>query len=104
MALLTPFFYLLGFKAISPDTTKINGNERIILTSEGLIPKLDFAYSCSGEDIDDGMIYDDYFDGTPDNKLEVKFEMDECSIYGIELVPKNSNIYEPLVYYKKNPL
>ena len=50
------------------------------------------------------MTYHGYFDRTADNKLEIEFEIEECSIYDIELKPKNTNYYESIVYYKKNPL
>ena len=40
MALLTPFFYLLGFKTISPDTTKFIGDGKIKLTHDKSTPKL----------------------------------------------------------------
>ena len=44
MALLSPFFYLYGFKTISPETTILIGSGKIILTSDKSIPKykLDF--------------------------------------------------------------
>ena len=54
MALLYPFFYLLGFKNISPDTTILTGSGEIILTSDKPIPEIDFSiYSCIKEPVDE---------------------------------------------------
>ena len=92
MALLTPFFYLLGFKTISPDITNITkkiGDGRIILTSDKLIPKLDLLWACRKEyDISSGNL-DDYEDGSHDEKLEIEYNNEyECSIYSIYIYIK----------------
>ena len=69
------FFYLLGFKTISPDITNLTktiGDGKIILTSDKLIPKLDLLWACLSEyDISSGNL-DDYEDGSPDEKLEIE--------------------------------
>ena len=70
MALLYPYFYLIGFKTIYPDTTKIIGSGEIILTSDKAIPELNvqFGWTKPGIDSDDL----DWLDG-PDGKLVIKY-------------------------------
>jgi len=106
MALLTPFFYLLGFKTISPDITNITkkiGDGRIILTSDKLIPKLDLLWACRNEyDISSGNL-DDYEDGSPDEKLEIEYNNEyECSIYSIYIYKNYMNTSVEVVYYSIN--
>ena len=83
LALLSPFFYLLGFKTISPDTTKIIGNGKIILSSDKSIPELEFVYSCAREYGDEANIDD--FNGSPEGKFEIEYNMnkDKCLFYSI---------------------
>ena len=45
MALLYPFFYLMGLKTISPDTNILNGNGKFKLTSDKSIPKYQIEYN-----------------------------------------------------------
>ena len=45
MALLYPFFYLMGFKTISPDTNILNGSGKFKLTSDKSIPKYQIEYN-----------------------------------------------------------
>ena len=103
MALLTPFFYLLGFKTISPDITNLTktiGDEKIILTSDKLITKVDLVKICFDEyDISmyDG---DGYEDGSPDENLEIKYNNeDECSLYSIDIKHNYTNSYLPVAHY-----
>jgi hypothetical protein len=100
MALLTPFFYLLGFKTISPDTSKIIGDGKIILTSDKLITKVDLVKICFDEyDISmyDG---DGYEDGSPDENLEIKYtNEDECSLFSIDIKHNYTNSYLPVAHY-----
>ena len=44
MAFLNPFFYLLGFKAISPDINILNGRGEIKMTSDKSIPEYQILY------------------------------------------------------------
>ena len=106
MALLTPFFYLLGFKTISPDITNLTktiGDGKIILTSDKLIPKLDLLWACLSEyDISSGNL-DDYEDGSPDEKLEIEYtNEDECSIYFISIFQDFMITSAQIVYYSLN--
>ena len=103
MALLTPFFYLLGFKTISPDTTKIIGDGKIILTSDKLIQKLDLGLDCFNDDgISSGGL-DEYEDGTPDEKLEIEyFNDDVCSLYSIDIKQNYTNTYVNIADYTIN--
>ena len=102
MALLTPFFYLLDFKSISPDTPKISGNGKIILTSNKSLPEFDFLYSCEAEYGSSGCL--DYFDGSPEGKMEIEYNIDKekCLFYGIQIYPENENSHAPLVFYSTN--
>ena len=102
MALLTPFFYLLDFKTISPDTNKISGKVKIILTSDKPIPKYDYGPSCSSEY--GGSIGLDYFDGSPEGKMEIEYDIDKekCLFYGVEFYPKDVRCNAPIVYYSTN--
>ena len=103
MALLTPFFYLLGFKTISPDTSKIIGDGKIILTSDKLITKVDLVKICFDEyDISmyDG---DGYEDGSPDENLEIEYtNEDECSLYSIDIKHNYTNSYVTVAHYSIN--
>ena len=103
MALLNPFFYLLGFKTISPDTTKIIGDGKIILTSDKLIQKLDLGLDCFNDDgISSGGL-DEYEDGSPDEKLEIDYRNeDECSLYSISIKQNYTNTYVTIFDYSIN--
>ena len=103
MALLNPFFYLLGFKTISPDTTKIIGDVKIILTSDKSIPKLDLVSDCFNEfGILTGSL-DEYEDGCPDEKLEIDYRNeDECSLYSISIKQNYTNTYVTIFDYSIN--
>ena len=103
MALLTPFFYLLGFKTISPDTTKIIGNGKIILTSDKTIPKLDLILDCFYEYDILTLVLDEYEDGTPDEKLEIEYSNeDECSLYSISILQNYTNTHAKIADYSIN--
>ena len=103
MALITPFFYLLGFKTISPDTTKIKGNWKIILTSNKSIPKLSLLFDCINEDGISTRILGDYEDGSPDEKLEIDYSnRDDCSLYSIDIGQNYTNTYVTIVGYNIN--
>ena len=100
MALLTPFFYLLGFKTISPDTSKIIGDGKIILTSDKLITKVDLVTDCFNDDGISTGIGDDYEDGSPDENLEIEYtNEDECSLYSIDIKHNYTNSYLPVAHY-----
>ena len=71
MALLTPFFYLLGFKTISPDTNNLIGSGKITLTSDILIAKEDISDTCSRDSSSYGNIYK----MTQKNLLQMKSNM-----------------------------
>ena len=102
MALLTPFFYLLDFKTISPDTTKISGKVKIILTSDKPIPKYDYISSCSLEYGESGDL--DTFNGSLEGKMEIEYNIDreQCLFYGVQIYPKNVNCNAPIAYYSTN--
>ena len=102
LALLTSFFYLLGFKTISPDTTKIIGNGKIILSSDKSIPELEYIYNCAREGGEEGNWED--FNGSPEGKFEIEYNMnkDKCIFYSIELIPNNSNTFTTIVKYSTN--
>ena len=102
LALLTPFFYLLGFKTISPDTNKIMGKGKIILFSDKSIPELEYSYSCAREYGDEANIDD--FNGSPEGKFEIEYNLikDKCIFYSIELVPDNSHAFTTVVEYSTN--
>ena len=102
MALLTPFFYLLDFITISPDTNKISGKVKIILTSDKPIPKYDYLTSCI---IEYGETDDlDYFDGSLEGKMEINYDIDreKCLFYGVSIYPKNVKCNAPIAYYSTN--
>ena len=102
IALLKPFFYLLGFKTISPDTSKITGNGKIILTSDKPIPKLEYFSICRVGD--NTIIYDESFDGSPEGKMEINYNIneDECVFYSLQFIPKNASSHAPIVNYGTN--
>ena len=102
LALLTPFFYLLGFKTISPDTTKITGKGKIILSSDKSIPELEFVYSCTKEYGEEANMDD--CNGSPEGKFEIEYNMnkDKCIFYYIELMPNNTNTFAKVVDYCTN--
>ena len=102
LALLTPFFYLLGFKTISPDTTKITGKGKIILSSDKSIPELKVIYDCAQVYGDEESDY--VFHGSPEGKLEIEYNMnkDECIFYYIEIKPKNANTFATVVDFCTN--
>ena len=103
MALLTPFFYLLGFKTISPDTSKIIGDGKIILTSDKLITKVDLVTDCFNDDGISTGIGDDYEDGSPDENLEIEYtNEDECSLYSIDIKHNYTNSYVTVAHYSIN--
>ena len=102
MALLTPFFYLLDFKTISPDTNKISGKTKVILTSDKPIPKYEYLTSClieygESDDLED-------FDGSLEGKMEIIYDIDrdKCLFYGIQIYPKNVNCNAPIAFYSTN--
>ena len=101
MALLYPYFYLIGFKTIYPDTTKIIGSGEIILTSDKAIPELNvqFGWTKPGIDSDDL----DWLDG-PDGKIVIKYNVDKKKglIQYLKLSPEYMNIVFPIVYYTTN--
>jgi hypothetical protein len=103
IALLTPFFYLLGFKTISPDTNKLIGDGKIILTSDKSITKVDLSLDCFYEyDISTGIL-DNYEDGTPDEKLEIKYRNeDECTFFSIQIIPNFTDSYLEIAGYSIN--
>ena len=103
MALLTPFFYLLGFKTISPDTSKVIGDGKIILTSDKLITKVDLVTDCFNDDGISTGIGDDYEDGSPDENLEIEYtNEDECSLYSIDIKHNYTNSYVTVAHYSIN--
>lgn len=103
MAFLTPFFYLLGFKTISPDTTKIKGDGKIIITSDKSIQKQNLVLDCINEGDISTVFLDDYEDGSPDEKLEIEYSNeDECSVYSIDIEQNYTNAYVTIVKYSIN--
>ena len=104
MALLTPFFYLLGFKTISPDTNNLIGSGKIILTSDILIAKEDISDMCSTVV---GGIANAYYGSEKSLKNEVEYDIDEekCLIYSINSAITFPNNYKPFVtiaYFNTN--
>jgi len=102
IALLTPFFFLLRFKTISPATSKIIGNRKIILTSDKPIPKLEFISFCRVGD--NTIISDENFDGSLEGKMEINYNIneDECVFYSLEFIPKNASSYATIVNFGTN--
>ena len=99
MACLNPFFYFIGFKTISPNTTKLLGHGKIILTSDILIPRNDIAYSCLTKYGESTYGDFDEYDGTLKNEIEYNLDKDECLLFTISAVPKNSNTFETIAYF-----
>ena len=104
MALLTPFFYLLGFKTISPDTNNLIGCGKIILTSNILIAKEDISDMCSTVD---GGIANAYDGSEKSLKNEVEYDIDKekCLIYSISSVitfPNKSESSATIAYFNTN--
>ena len=102
MALLTPFFYLLDFKSISPDTTKISGKVKIILTSDKPIPKYEYLSTCLLEYGESSDV--DYFDGSLEGKMEIEYDIDreKCLFYSVQIYPENVNCNAAIAYYSTN--
>lgn len=102
MALLTPFFYLLDFKTISPDTTKISGKVKIILTSDKPIPKYEYLSTCLLEYGESSDV--DYFDGSLEGKMEIEYDIDreKCLFYSVQIYPENVNCNAAIAYYSTN--
>ena len=100
MAILFPFFYLFNYKTVSPDTSIITGNGKIILSSDKINPELRLEYIC----------YDEYGDDTTieyakqSNKIEVEYNIDKnkCFAYCVRLGKENWSHTEPIVFYRTN--
>ena len=104
MAFLHPFFYLLGFKTISPDTAKIIGNGNIILTSDKLFPQNTYATDCKVRNTDNLQLY-----LTPDTlvkEMVIHYNVDEnengCLVYEIKMLSNSPNGLVPIVSYNTN--
>ena len=95
MAILFPFFYFFNYKAISPDTSILTGNGKIILSSDKLNPELRFEYTCLNENGDDTTIR--YVKKS--NKIEIEYDIDknECFAYYVYLGKENWSHNEPIV-------
>ena len=101
MALLSPFFYLIGFKAISPDTQTYESG-KFILTSDILIEKQNIGYGCItqyGESINDE---DDDYPGSLINEIEFDLNEENCLIYYLVARPENSKTYFKIAYFSPN--
>ena len=104
MALLTPFFYLLGFKTISPDTNNLIGSGKILLTSDILIAKEDISDTCSRDGSSYGNIYDDS-EKTLTNEVEYDIDKEKCLIYSIDSTitfPNGSKTLVTIAYFNTN--
>jgi transglutaminase/protease-like cytokinesis protein 3 len=108
MTLLHPFFYLLGFKTISPDTGKIIGNGTIILASDKSFPCLSSSINCKGKYINHS-VYTIFVDGsTLVRKMTINYNINEnenenenkCLIY--EVYVNNTNSFVPIAFYNRN--
>ena len=102
MALLYPYFYLLSFKTIYPDTTKIIGSGEIILTSDKAIPEIFFHFSwIDYQGIDSGEL--DFADG-PDGKMVINYNVDieKGTIHELCLYLENIGNCFPVVFYNTN--
>ena len=101
MALLSPFFYLIGFKAISPDTQTYESG-KFILTSDILIERQNIGYGCItqyGESINDE---DDDYPGSLINEIEFDLNEEKCLIYYLVARPENSKTYFKIAYFSPN--
>ena len=99
MALLFPFFYLLGFKTISPDTTILTGSGEIILTSDKPIPEIYYSiYSCIKEPVDETTT--EFIEESPGKVFSIYYDMnrDKCLTYFLSLHLKGFTCL-PIVYY-----
>ena len=101
-ALWYPYFYLLSFKTIYPDTTKIIGSGKIILTSDKAIPEIFVYFSwIDYQGIDSGEI--ESLDG-PDGKMIINYNVDieKGTIHELCLYLENIGNCFPVVFYNTN--
>ena len=101
MALLYPYFYLFGFKTISPDTNKIIGNENIIITSDKLFLQSDYFTICKikeSKNIMSSFIFSSPF---PSKEIKISYNENEneCLIYEIHMMSNSTNHLAPIVSY-----
>jgi len=102
MALLYPYFYLLSFKTIYPDTTKIIGSGEIILTSDKEIPEIFFYFSwIDYQGIDSGEL--DSANGS-DGKIVINYNVDKekGTIHELCLYPEFAGNCFPVAFYNTN--
>ena len=102
MAMLNPSFYLYGFKNISPDTNKLSGSGKIILSPDELIP----AYELQFYEYEGDMTKSQRFvsNGESNGIIEIEYDIDDYKgvIEYIRFYYDFLNDYYetiPLVYY-----
>ena len=74
MTMITPLFYLYGFKNISPDTNKLTGKGKMILTSNESIPAYHMEFHEYKEDMTRSKILDS--DGKPNGIIEIDYDIE----------------------------
>ena len=75
MAMLNPSFYLYGFKNISPDTNKLSGTGKIILTSNEFIPAYELEFYEYEGDMTKSVRSKS--DGEPNGIIEIDYDIDD---------------------------
>jgi len=97
MAALLPLFYLIGYKTVSPDTPKLAGSGKIIISSDKPIPEMDLMYNCV-------QYYDESTIGETDgsNKIEIEYDIDrdKCLVISIFLRQRNYHDFELIAIYR----
>lgn len=98
MALLSPSFYFFGYKAISPDTAKLVGGGKIIISSDKPVPELQVQYICLYGELG----INEYTDGS--NKIEIEYDMnnEKCLLFCIFLQQTDKYHMEPIAFYRAN--
>ena len=74
MTMITPLFYLYGFKNISPDTNKLTGKGKVILTSNESIPAYHMEFHEYKDDMTVSKILDS--DGKPNKTIEIDYDVE----------------------------
>ena len=104
MALLYPFFYLMGFKTISPDTNILNGNGKFKLTSDKSIPQYQIEYN---EVFNEGDEFGEFItsDEESNEPIEISYntETNKCVMICMKFGYYNMLYpFYPIVYFNTN--
>ena len=75
MTMITPLFYLYGFKNISPDTNILTGKGKIILTSDESIPAYHMKFNEYKEDTTVSDILNS--SGKPNGIIEIDYDIED---------------------------